>query len=198
MRLWLQRHARVLCEPGLCYGRSDVQADAELTRQAAAALAQALPPGVALWVSPLGRCTALARALQGLRPDLGPARTDPRLAEMHFGAWEGRPWSAIARADFDAWTADFALSRAGGDGESSHEFLQRVAAAWDDWQDSGRDAAWVTHAGVMRAVRLIDSGRRTVQTAADWPSEAIEFGQCWCLSAVAGSADSAGGADPPR
>ena len=173
----------MLCEPGLCYGRSDVQADAELTLQAARALAQALPQDVRLWVSPLGRCVALAQSLQLLRPDLGEARIDPRLAEMHFGAWEGRPWSAIARDEFDAWTADFAQARAGGDGESSHEFLQRVAGAWDDWQGSGREAAWITHAGVMRAVRLIDSGRRTVATAADWPAEAIEFGQCWCLQA---------------
>lgn len=187
MRLWLQRHARVLCEPGLCYGRSDVQADAELTRQAAAALAQALPQEVALWVSPLGRCKALADALQVLRPDLGPARIDPRLAEMHFGAWEGCLWSAIARPEFDAWTADFAQARAGGDGESTDEFVQRVAVAWDDWLASGRDAAWITHAGVMRAVRLIDSGRRGVQTAADWPAEAIAFGQCWCLSDAVGA-----------
>lgn len=191
MRLWLQRHARVLCEPGLCYGRNDVPADAERTRQAATALAQALPPAVALWVSPLGRCTALAQALQALRPDLAEARIDPRLAEMHFGAWEGRPWSAIARDEFDAWTADFAHSPAGGDGESTQAFLQRVAGAWDDWQASGRDAAWITHAGVMRAVRLIDSGRRTVATAADWPAEAIEFGQCWCLQARAQAAGAA-------
>lgn len=183
MKLWLQRHARALCEPGLCYGRSNVQADAALTQQAAAMLAQALPQDVALWVSPLGRCTALADALQALRPDLGPARIDPRLAEMHFGAWEGRPWSAIARPEFDAWTADFAGSRAGGDGESTDEFVQRVAAAWDDWQTRGHSAAWITHAGVMRAVRLIEGGQRTVRTAAEWPTEAIEFGQLWCVPA---------------
>ena len=181
MTLWLQRHAPVLCAPGLCYGRSDVPADAEATRHAAAALAQALPPGVALRTSPLARCTALAEALHTLRPDLGRARIDPRLAEMHFGAWEGRPWSAIARTEFDAWTADFASARPGGDGESTQQFLQRVAAAWDDWQTEGRDAAWITHAGAMRAVALIRSGRRTVRAAADWPAEAIAFGQVWCL-----------------
>ncbi|MDA7417364.1 histidine phosphatase family protein [Xenophilus arseniciresistens] len=181
MRLWLQRHARVLCEDGLCYGRLDVQADAAATQQAAVALAQALPPGVALRASPLRRCQALAEALQQLRPDLGPARADPRLAEMHFGAWEGHPWSAIAREDFEAWTADFAAARAGADGESTDQFVQRVAAAWDDWRATGQDAAWITHAGVMRAVQLIETGRRTVPTAADWPAEAIAFGQLWCV-----------------
>ena len=186
MKLWLQRHAPVLCEPGLCYGRTDVQADADATQQAAVALAQALPSGVALWTSPLGRCSALADALQALRPDLGRARVDARLAEMHFGAWEGRPWSAIPRPEFDAWTADFAQTRAGGDGESTDQFLSRVANAWDDWQVSGRNAAWITHAGVMRATRLIARGQRTVQSAADWPSEAVAFGQLWCLPAAAG------------
>ncbi|WP_225784813.1 histidine phosphatase family protein [Xenophilus sp. Marseille-Q4582] len=182
MRLWLQRHARVLCEDGLCYGRSDVPAEPAATRQAAEVLAQALPRGVPVWVSPLGRCVALAEALHALRPDLPPARIDARLAEMHFGAWEGRPWAAIARPEFDAWTADFAQARAGGDGESTGVFLRRVAAAWDDWRASGRDAAWITHAGVMRAVRLVEGGRRAVARAADWPAEAIAFGELWCLT----------------
>ncbi|RYF74768.1 MAG: phosphoglycerate kinase [Comamonadaceae bacterium] len=182
MKLWLQRHAPVLCEAGLCYGRTDVQADTEGTQQAALALAQVLPPDVQVWTSPLSRCTALADALHALRPDLRRAQTDPRLAEMHFGAWEGQPWSAIARTDFDAWTADFAQGFAGGDGESTHQFLQRVAGAWDDWQASGRDAAWITHAGVMRATRLIARGQRTVQSAVDWPAESVAFGQLWCLS----------------
>ena len=185
MRLWLQRHAPVLCEPGLCYGRTDVQADAQATQRAAVALAQALPPEVALWASPLGRCTALADALHTLRPDLGHARIDARLAEMSFGAWEGRPWSAVPRLEFDAWTSDFAHARAGGDGESTQEFVSRVAAAWDDWQASGLDAVWITHAGVMRAARLVEQGWRTVQTAAEWPAEAIAFGQLWCLPATA-------------
>ncbi|RYF79201.1 MAG: phosphoglycerate kinase [Comamonadaceae bacterium] len=181
MKLWLQRHAPVLCEAGLCYGRTDVQADAAATQQAAAALAHALPPGVALWTSPLGRCAALADALHALRPDLGRARVDARLAEMHFGAWEGRLWSAIPRPEFDAWTADFAKCCAGGDGESTQQFVQRVAGAWDDWQALGRDAAWITHAGVMRATRLIAGGQRTVPSAADWPAESVAFGQLWCL-----------------
>lgn len=186
MKLWLQRHARVLCETGLCYGRMDVQADEAATQQAATELAQTLPRGVALWTSPLRRCQVLADALQQLRPDLGIAQADARLAEMHFGAWEGQLWSAIAREDFDAWTANFAAGRAGAEGESTDQFLQRVAAAWDDWRASGQDAVWITHAGVMRAVQLIEAGRRSVPIAADWPAEAIAFGQLWCLQTQGG------------
>ena len=86
MTLWLQRHAAVLCAPGLCYGATDVAADVAATQAAAEDIARALPAGVPLWTSPLSRCTQLAAAIEVLRPDLGRARPDARLAEMHFGA----------------------------------------------------------------------------------------------------------------
>jgi len=181
MRLWMQRHAPVLCAPGLCYGASDLSADPAHTAEAAARIAAALPAGVALWTSPRVRCTVLAEAVARLRPDLGAVRTDARLAEMDFGAWEGRPWSAIARSEFDAWLADFADARPGGHGESTRAFMQRVAAAWDDWRSGGRDAAWFTHAGVMRAAGLVERGRRTVHAASDWPQDAIGHGEWHCL-----------------
>jgi len=176
LTLWLQRHAAVLCAPGLCYGRTDVAADAQATAVAAQALAEAAPPGVAVWRSPLGRCAQLADALAALRPDLGAARIDPRLAEMDFGAWEGLPWSAIARSDFEAWMADFADARPGGDGESTRRFMQRVAAAWADWRASARPAVWITHSGVIRAVELIAQGRREVRAASDWPAAPLAMG----------------------
>ena len=100
--LWLARHAAVQAAPGLCYRVSDVPDDPAATRAAAAHLAAALPAGAAaLHVSPLARCRHLAEALCALRPDLPAPQTDARLAEMDFGAWELRPWSAIARAEFD-------------------------------------------------------------------------------------------------
>ena len=34
-RLWLVRHARPLVAPGICYGRLDMQADAQATADAA-------------------------------------------------------------------------------------------------------------------------------------------------------------------
>ncbi|HZF82948.1 MAG TPA: histidine phosphatase family protein, partial [Burkholderiaceae bacterium] len=102
MKLWLQRHAPVLCAPGLCYGATDHAAEDEATQAAAAALAAELPTGVVPWTSPLRRCVGLAQALAALRPDLPPARVDARLAEMDFGAWEGQAWQAIARAELEA------------------------------------------------------------------------------------------------
>jgi len=187
MRLWMQRHAPVLCAPGLCYGASDLPADPAGTAAAAARIAAELPAGAALWTSPRVRCTALAEAVAHLRPDLGAAQVDPRLAEMDFGAWEGRPWSAVPRGEFDAWMVDFDEARPGTHGESTRSFLQRVAAAWDDGQGAGRDAVWFTHAGVMRAAGLIARGRRRVRSAADWPAEPIGFGEWHCVQAGSGS-----------
>lgn len=197
MMLWLQRHAAVLSEPGLCYGRSNVPADPVATQQAALALGQALPVGVALWTSPLVRCTALADAVTHLRPDLAAPRVDPRLAEMDFGTWEGRPWSQIGRAEFDAWTANFALARAGGSGESTQQFMARVEQAWQDGRQAGTPAAWITHAGVMRAVQLLHSGVREVRRAEQWPAAAIAYGECLQLKWAPGVPPGQGGQTLP-
>ena len=87
MNLWLVRHAQPLIAPGVCYGASDVPADDAATQAAARALALALPPGTRVASSPLQRCERLAKAVQGLRPDLS-CKTDARLAEMDFGRWQ--------------------------------------------------------------------------------------------------------------
>jgi alpha-ribazole phosphatase len=161
-------------------GRADRDAGiADISEPARAVASMPLDPvagDVRLWCSPLRRCTALAAAVVERLPRLGPVRVDPRLAEMDFGAWEGRPWDAIGRDAFDAWTADFADARAGGHGESTRMFMDRVGAAWDAWRASERDAVWVTHAGVMRAVMLLDAGVRCPDAASQWPSRVIGHG----------------------
>ena len=45
-RLWLVRHAPPLAAQGLCYGRLNLPADAQATRDSARALAEALPQRV--------------------------------------------------------------------------------------------------------------------------------------------------------
>ena len=178
MKLRLLRHGPVQAEAGLCYGVTDVGVWPEHTGAIAARIAPALPQSIALHSSPRGRCMALAEAIAALRPELPSPQADPRIAEMDFGAWEGRPWQAIARGEFDAWTADFADARAGSHGESVRGFMQRVGAAWDAWRASGRDALWVTHAGVIRAVLLLHQGVRCPARSAQWPARAIGFGEC--------------------
>jgi alpha-ribazole phosphatase len=175
MAIWLIRHAQVMLPPGVCYGVTDVPAEPAATLAAARALAEVLPEGLALRVSPLQRCEQLAQSLKGLRPDLIP-HTDPALAEMDFGCWEGQPWSNIPKSALDAWVADFARHRFGGR-ESVAEVMQRVARAWDASRAQPADSAWLTHAGVIRAATLLHQGLRQLHSAEQWPKDAPGFGQ---------------------
>ena len=176
MKLWLVRHAQPLVEAGICYGSTDMAADASATQQAALALVRVLPPGVRLVSSPLQRCRQLTQALCLLRPDLSDSH-DARLAEMDFGCWEGQRWDAIPQADIDRWTADFGGHRFGGR-MSVHEFMARVTPAWDEAQQAGQERVWITHAGVIRAATLLSQGVRQIDLAAQWPQQAPAFG-CW-------------------
>ena len=182
MTLWLVRHAQPLIAPGICYGATDVPADAAATQTVAHALALALPQGTRVMSSPLQRCERLVQSVQGLRPDLT-CKTDARLVEMDFGTWEGQRWDAIDRAEVDAWTAAFETWRCGG-GECVRDVMERVASAWDDAHEATLDlpqpTAWITHAGVIRAATLIAQGVRRVTDASQWPKDAPGFGQWWC------------------
>ena len=175
--LFLLRHAQPLVDAGVCYGQLDMPADTRATLHCAQALAKVLPPHITMVTSPLQRCEQLAQALLALRPDLI-LEKDARLQEMNFGAWEGQPWAAIARGELDAWTTHFATYQPGSNGESVNTFMTRVAAAFDGVPRS-TDTLWVTHAGVIRAVELIASGKRQIQRADQWPIAAPAYGQ-WC------------------
>jgi alpha-ribazole phosphatase len=177
MKLLLVRHAQTTAADGLCYGRTDVSVLPEVTRAAAERIAPQLPAGVPLTCSPLSRCADLAQAVIALRPDLR-VNHDPRLAEMDLGDWEEQPWSAIDAAEFETWTRDFADTRAGGSGESTRQFMLRVGEAFDAWRAGGRDAVWITHAGVIRAAWLLRDGMRCVERSDQWPTRPIAFGEC--------------------
>lgn len=183
MKLWLLRHAQVEVAAGTCYGATDVTAEVDATQVAAATAAPWLPAGIALHSSPLRRCRALAGAIAALQPERLVFQFDARIAEMNFGEWEGRAWSAIERSDFDAWMSDFENARAGVTGESTRLFMQRVGAAWDEWRATGRDALWVTHAGVIRAVWLLQKGIRCPANASEWPTQGIDFGELTSVEA---------------
>ena len=174
MKLWLVRHAQPLIPPGICYGATDVPADAPATRQAAQALALALPPGIRVVSSPLQRCEQLVQNLRELRPELT-YKIDPRLKEMNFGCWEGQRWADIAPSEIAKWTDNFGHWRFGGV-ESVQDVMTRVAGLWDEARIAGNEAVWVTHAGVIRAVILLSQDVREVTRADQWPSLEIPFG----------------------
>jgi alpha-ribazole phosphatase len=147
MTLILLRHTRPAGSEGLCYGRTDLDLAADFEAEADR-LAAALPPAVRLLTSPLSRCARLAARLgaaRGLVPE-----PDPRLAELDFGAWEGRPWAGIPRHELDRWAADLTGARPHG-GETVAELAARAGAALAEAAAGPVPAIIVTHAGVIKA-----------------------------------------------
>lgn len=181
-RLWLLRHGPVDCIDGTCYGASDVRALEPDSLVIADRAVSELPAGVDFYASPLARCAQLAFAMEARRPDLQ-AQFDTRIAEMNFGSWEGRLWNDIPRQEFDGWLSEFDVAPAGGNGECTDDFMARVGDAYDGWRVSGQDAAWVTHAGVMRAVILLHQGVRKVERASLWPTRSIALGELMVIEA---------------
>ena len=161
MKLHLVRHPQPAVAPGLCYGASDVDVvPDELARVHATLSASGLPAKLPVYTSPLRRCVQLARRLapSGLH-------IDARLAEMDFGAWEMRAWSAIAREEVDAWAADLLHYRPGG-AESVLDVARRVAGFVDALRKDAVDEALVIcHAGTIRLLSSMRPGRTLEQAA---------------------------------
>lgn len=203
IELWLVRHARPVIAPGICYGSTDVAADAEHTAQSAARLWRALHDGstsvqaapVPVWASPLQRAQTLAQALHAASGHTLHWHTDARLAEMDFGTWEGCAWAELGADAFAPWMADFAHHRVGG-GDSVVQFMARVGQAWQHTRQQCHAqghtrAVWLTHAGVIRAMRLCHQGITCPASAQDWPTDAPGYGEWTVLRfSVAGAAGS--------
>lgn len=151
MTLYAARHAPVAVE-GLCYGQHEVPVRVGPHEAAARLVAQLAGARVAeVWTSPWSRTRDLARCVA---TTLGaPVHCDPRLSELHFGAWEGRAYDEIARTDgarFERWMSSWQTEAPAG-GESLADLVARVAS----WlEDVGPDSLVVTHAGVVRALRV--------------------------------------------
>jgi len=165
MTLILVRHPLPDVAPGLCYGASDVPVRADdLAHVHAALAAQGLPGNLAVLASPLQRCARLAERLAP-----GRVTFDARLAEMDFGAWEGRAWSDIPRADVDAWAADLLHYRPGG-ADNVLDVARRVQACLADLRAELRARALpgalvVCHAGTIRLLTALHGGAPLEQAA---------------------------------
>ena len=143
------RHPRPRVASRICYGRLDVPLAEPAAVGAAALIAAAGDPIERVIASPLARAQDVARAVAARTG--APLRLDDRLAEMDFGAWEGQAWSAIPRAEIDAWAADPLRYRPGG-GESVSDVLLRVRRAWTGIASSADTTLLVTHAGPIRCL----------------------------------------------
>ena len=145
------RHPAAAAAPGTCYGRLDLDCGPG-AEEAVVALLTALPPASAVLSSPARRCRLLADRIAAR--DGVDVVADVRLHELDFGDWEGLPWSAIDRAESDRWAAA-PMTVAPPGGETFAAMQARVAAAL---ADAPEGAVVVTHAGVIRAARMILEG----------------------------------------
>jgi alpha-ribazole phosphatase len=169
MGIYLVRHPRPSQSEGLCYGRTDMPVDPDALAAAAASVRSCIPASVlrraAIFTSPAPRCLGLARELAAPRE---PGVVE-ELHEMHFGAWEGVPWTSVPRLELDAWASDVWTYRAGG-GESA----AMVAARWRRWAarviagiaERGAPVIAVTHAGLIR-IALAGAGRLGAELSLD-------------------------------
>lgn len=155
MLLYLIRHAEPEGAAGLFLGHTDLSLS-DAGRRAAAALAESWPePPTRVVASDLARTGETAAVLaERWKLDV---RLEPRLREMHFGAWDGRVRDTLALDDADrlaAWTAAWSTARV-PDGEAFPDVAARVAAWWEDEQRSlvnDDSLAVVAHAGSLRAL----------------------------------------------
>lgn len=110
--------------------------------------------------SPLRRCADFAAVLATGRGI--PLRVDPRLAEYHFGRWQGVPIETLGEEQGDAlgrfWADPVAHPPPGA--ETFRAFAQRLAHALDDaCGRRGERVLVVTHGGAIRLLRCLVEGR---------------------------------------
>lgn len=101
--------------------------------------------------SPLARCHSTVERLRSINPALPAPLFDDGLKEQHFGAWEGRPYSAVSAWDGLDLRAMADLTPP--EGESFLDLIERTkrVTARAGAQFSGQTIAVIAHAGVIRA-----------------------------------------------
>lgn len=149
MEIYLIRHTEVHNPEKLCYGQSNIPLLAAWEHHFDALqqkLGQQTSKAV-FYSSPYERCTQLAGFLSA-----GNFETDQRLAEMHFGDWEQRPWAAINQPDLNLWMENYVHFKVPG-GESFESMHQRCCLFWDGLLLKNHPKVFIiTHGGVIRSL----------------------------------------------
>lgn len=169
---------------GTCYGSSDVATEISHLQAADAAIASLRARGDGslqfdcVWSSDLRRCRGLADALTPRLSGPVELRTDVRLRELDHGSFEGRAWEEIHESEpaaLERWGARWRTE--GPPRGESAEMLERRVSDWLENLDMTRRHLLVGHAGVMRAVLVIQQELDwAVAMAAEVPHlEALEL-----------------------
>jgi len=145
--LILVRHPKPVCEPGLCYGRLDLECEPDALLHAVEALSP-LAAGFSIVSSPARRAAALAERLSNS------VFLEPRLQELEFGEWEGRRWSDLGREAIDHWRLGLPDCGPPG-GESLSQMAARCSTWLQDIAAQNKDVLAVTHAGPIRVIQSL-------------------------------------------
>lgn len=155
------RHPRPSVSARICHGRTDLTLAEPAEAGATALIAAAGVPVERIVSSPLSHAHTVARIVADRT---GAAlHVDDRLREMDFGTWEGQPWTAIPRADREAWARDPIKYRPGG-GETMADVLRRIRHAWPSLASAAETTLLLTHAGPIRCLLHVGQGV-PIQTA---------------------------------
>lgn len=164
------RHPKPEVEPGICYGRLDLEIAEEGYGQILDALAKT-PTIRHVIASPAKRCRKLAEDLAAAQD--ATLEFDPRLWEMDMGEWEGRKWSSIDRKRSEFWLED-PINRPTPRGESFADLQKRVHAAVDSVEvEKAMATAIVCHAGPIRAIQMAWKGYSFRQAFDEVPAYAV-------------------------
>ena len=156
MRVCLIRHASTSWnEEGRIQGHTDVPLSPAGRAQVAGWRLPAAFTDATCVTSPLGRARETAQLL-----GFADSPSDPRLAEMRWGSFEGRTLDSLrdehgqSMRDLEAAGIDFQPPG----GESPRLVADRLAACLRDLAAVGRDRLIVTHKGVLRASLILALG----------------------------------------
>lgn len=166
--LYLIRHAQPVVVAGTCYGRLDLEVEHEAHEKLIQTICEQVPKHVLLLSSPLQRCLKTATALE--THGYSNPVVDEKIAEMHFGQWEGQPWKTIERAQIDAWASDIVNYRP-PNGESVRDLSNRALAAMAAL-DFSTDVALLTHAGIIQVLSKL----LRKQPLANFSESKVEYG----------------------
>ncbi|MCH8569285.1 MAG: histidine phosphatase family protein [Balneolales bacterium] len=175
MELVVIRHTPVLGAKGLCYGQADLSVDESLFETQSRQILELLKDDLnrkkssritAFYSSPLMRCSKLAEFIQNELPHVGKPIIEPALMEIKFGEWEAKSWDDIPEKELSHWMKNY-LTESPPGGESMDELIERVrkwlnglkleiVSKSGDGRDSDNPRILIiTHAGVIRSLRLI-------------------------------------------
>lgn len=193
--LYIWRHPKPLAAAGICLGHTDMGVDRRKLKRLAHQIERFVRgyqlPKV-IWVSPLQRSLRVGQLLtqRGFV-----CHVAPELAEINFGAWDGKEWSKISKEDIDNWCDNFA-DFAPKDGESLQQLFERVGTWLSEqgtiqsrWQKNALAMPGCTlfdvtvefepepkampilavgHAGWITAAKMIIAGEGVPKLAAEW------------------------------